>query len=106
MSFILSTTGRKIKRTKEDSSDEDEDDDILGSDSIQAEDIHLPAKVVLQRQFFEAIVRAASVKYSNRSDLPTLADKLDALFKNKLSVNATKNKAKTPEEEVSSFKPC
>jgi hypothetical protein len=44
MSFILSTTGRKIKRTKEDSSDEDEDDDILGSDSIQAEDIHLPAK--------------------------------------------------------------
>lgn len=34
MSFILSTTGRKIKRTKEDSSDEDEDDDILGGDSI------------------------------------------------------------------------
>jgi len=34
MSFILSTTGRKIKRTKEDSSDEDEDDDILGTDSI------------------------------------------------------------------------
>jgi len=46
------------------------------------------------------LVRAASVKYANRSDLPTLADKLDALFKNKLSVNATKNKAKTPEEEV------
>ena len=64
------------------------------------------SRVVLQRQFFEAIVRAASVKYSNRSDLPTLADKLDALFKNKLSLNATKNKAKTPEEEVSSFKPC
>lgn len=44
MSFILSTTGRKIKRTKDDSSDEDEDDDILGSDSIQADDIHLPTK--------------------------------------------------------------
>jgi hypothetical protein len=58
-------------------------------------------RVVLQRQFFEAIVRAAAVKYSNRSDLPTLADKLDTLFKNKLSINATKNKAKSPEEEVS-----
>jgi hypothetical protein len=34
MSFIMSTTGRKIKRVKEDSSDEEEDDDILGTDSI------------------------------------------------------------------------
>ncbi len=57
-------------------------------------------RVVLQRQFFEAIVRAAAVKYANRPDLPTLADKLDALFKGKLSINATKNKAKSVEEEV------
>jgi hypothetical protein len=56
---------------------------------------------VLQRQFFEALVRAAAIKYSNRSDLPTLSDKLEYLFKNKLNVNATKNKAKTVEEEVS-----
>jgi hypothetical protein len=55
---------------------------------------------VLQRQFFEAIVRAAAVKYANRSDLPTLADKVEQLFKTKLNPNATKNKAKSAEEEV------
>ena len=38
-------------------------------------------RVVLQRQFFEAIARCAAVKYANRADLLTLADKLDALFK-------------------------
>jgi len=46
-------------------------------------------------------VRSASLKYANRPDLPTLAEKVDALFKNKLTVHATKNKAKTIEEEVS-----
>jgi len=56
--------------------------------------------VVLQRQFFEALVRAAAIKYSNRSDLPTLADKLEYLFKNKLNAFATKYKAKSIEEEV------
>jgi len=62
-------------------------------------------RVVLQRQFFEAIVRAAAVKLANRSDLPTLSDKLDTLFKIKLTVNATKNKAKSLEEEVSILSP-
>ena len=57
-------------------------------------------RIVLQRQFFEAIVRAASVKSANRADLPTLADKLENLFKVKLIPNATKNKAKSVEEEV------
>ena len=60
-------------------------------------------RVILQRQFFEALVRAAAIKYSNRSDIPTLADKLEYLFKNKLNVNATKNKAKSVEEEVSNM---
>jgi hypothetical protein len=46
-------------------------------------------------------VRAAAIKYSNRSDLPTLADKLEYLFKNKLTPFATKYKAKSIEEEVS-----
>lgn len=55
---------------------------------------------MLQRQFFEAIVRAASVKYSNKAEYPTLADKLDNLFKTKLAPNSTKNKAKSLEEEV------
>ena len=57
-------------------------------------------RVVLQRQFFEAIVRSASVKFSNRSDLPTLSEKLESLFKTKLNPNATKNKAKSVEDEV------
>jgi len=66
---------------------------------IEAEDVHGPTKVVLQRQFFEAIVRAAYVKYHNCSDLPTLADKLDHMFKNKLVPNATKTKIKSSDEE-------
>jgi hypothetical protein len=44
-SFIQSITGRKVKlQQKVDSSDEEEDDDYTGGDSIQAEDVHLPAK--------------------------------------------------------------
>jgi len=58
---------------------------------------------VLQRQFFEAVVRAAYVKYANNADLPTLADKLEYLFKQKLTPNAGKTKAKSVEEEVSNF---
>ena len=54
----------------------------------------------MQRQFFETIVRAASVKYANKADLPTLAEKLENLFKVKLAPNATKNKAKSVEDEV------
>jgi hypothetical protein len=46
-------------------------------------------------------VRAAYVKYANNSELPTLADKLDFLIKNKLLPNAGKAKAKTVEDEVS-----
>jgi hypothetical protein len=46
-------------------------------------------------------VRAAYVKYANNSELPTLADKLDYMIKNKLVPNAGKTKAKTVEDEVS-----
>jgi len=46
-------------------------------------------------------VRAAYVKYANNSELPTLADKLDFLIKNKLVPHAGKTKAKTVEDEVS-----
>jgi len=66
---------------------------------IEPEDVHGPTKVVLQRQFFEAIVRAAYVKYKNSSELPTLADKLDHMFKHKLVPNATKTKIKSSDEE-------
>lgn len=54
---------------------------VIADEIIEAEDIHSANKVVLQRQFFEAIVRAAYIKYQNNVDLPTLADKLDFLFK-------------------------
>lgn len=84
--------------------DEDEEEDAeslkkMFKAVVEAEDLHQASKVVLQRQFFEAIVRAASVKYANKAELPTLAEKLDSLFKTKLSPNATKNKAKSLEEE-------
>lgn len=46
-------------------------------------------------------MRAAYVKYANNSELPTLADKLDHMIKNKLVPNAGKTKAKTVEDEVS-----
>ena len=68
---------------------------------IEPDDIHSNVKVVLQRQFFEAVVRAASVKYSNSGDLNNLAQKLDHLFDKHLCPMVGKNKSKTPEEEVS-----
>lgn len=47
-------------------------------------------------------MRAASVKYANSSELTTLAQKLDHLFNVHLSpMIASKNKAKSNEEEVS-----
>jgi hypothetical protein len=49
------------------------------------------------------IVRAAYIKYANNSELPTLADKLDFMIKTKLVPNAGKAKAKTLEDEVSTF---
>ena len=70
---------------------------------IEADDLHGPTKIVLQRQFFEVIVRAAFVKYQNNADLPTLADKLDHMIKTKLLPNAGKTKAKTVDDEVSIF---
>ena len=44
-------------------------------------------------------MRAAAVKYANKADLPTLSEKLEHLFKSKLTPNAGKNKAKSGEEE-------
>lgn len=48
------------------------------------------------------MARAASVRYASGTDgesLPTLADKLDHLFKNNFIPNAIKNKSKSPEDE-------
>ena len=67
---------------------------------IEPDDIHSSLKVILQRQFFEAIVRAASVKYANCNEMGNLAQKLDNLFNEHLCPMVGKNKAKSPEEEV------
>ena len=49
-------------------------------------------------------MRAAYVKYANNPELPTLADKLDFMFKSKLVPNAGKTKIKTSDEEVRHLK--
>jgi hypothetical protein len=97
--------------SEEEGEEEEENQEALYSKlGLEPDDIHSAAKVILQRQFFEAVVRAASVKYSNSEHLHTLAQKLDYLFKNNLCLLAGKNKAKTETEEVSTtsivrFKP-
>lgn len=88
--------------TEEDEEEEEENTEELHKKlGIEPDDIHFNQKVVLQRQFFEAIVRAAYVKYSNSQDLTTLSQKLDYMFKHNLAPMAGKNKAKTAEEDVS-----
>ena len=106
--FIYGSQGKKApvrgaKERNDDSSSSDEEEEEENLEElhkrlgIEPDDIHSFSKVVLQRQFFEAIVRAASVKYSNSSI--TLAQKLDNLFNLHLSPMVNKNKAKSPEEE-------
>lgn len=80
-----------------DFSEEEEDEGAPGG--IPAEDTHNATKVILQRQFFEALVRAAAVKYANNSELPTLSQKLEHLFKHQLVPFATKNKAKGADDD-------
>jgi hypothetical protein len=77
-----------------------EEPDLASKLGIEPEDVHGASRIVLQRQFFEAIVRAAYVKYLNSTEYPTLAEKLDYMFKTKLTPNACKTKAKSVEEEV------
>lgn len=84
-----------------DEEEEEEAEDISQMFNVDVEDIHNAQKIILQRQFFESIVRAAAIKFNNRPDLPTLADKVEAMFKTKLMPLCGKNKAKTPEDEVS-----
>ena len=87
--------------SSEDSDEEENQEELHKKLGIEPDDIHHSQKVVLQRQFFEAIVRAAMVKYSNNEELTTLSQKLDHLFKYNLIPLAGKNKAKSVEEEVS-----
>lgn len=92
--------GSILNNDSDDFSEEEEDGDLgMGNEDIEPEDIHNSSKVILQRQFFEALVRAAAVKYANNSDLPSLSDKVEYLFKHKLAPLATKNKAKSPDDD-------
>jgi hypothetical protein len=66
------------------------------------EDTHDSLKIILQRQFFEAVARAAFVKYASGVDaeeLTSLALKLDHVFQNNFTNLAVKNKSKSVEDE-------
>lgn len=86
-------------------SDDEEEDDVAQDPEqmkdMDLEDTHDALKIVLQRQFFEAVARAASVKYAsgmNSEDLPSLAHKLDHLFEHNLKPLAVKNKSKKADD--------
>jgi hypothetical protein len=99
-SYIIEKTDNvKIESSRLDMLDSDSEEDIEEFMELDAENLHDSSKVVLQRQFFEVLVRAAHVAYANRVEFPTLAEKLEDMMKNHLSPLASKNKAKTPEEE-------
>jgi len=82
-----------------DFSEEEEDGEVDLGDDIKPEDVHDATKVILQRQFFEALIRAAAVKYANNAEMASLSDKVEALFNHKLVPLATKNKAKSAEDD-------
>lgn len=101
-SFIIEKTDNvKIESSKLDMLDSDSDEEIEEFAELDAENLHDSSKAILQRQFFEAIVRACHVSYANTTNFKTLADKLDDMMKNHCAPFATKNKAKTPDDEKS-----
>jgi hypothetical protein len=84
-------------------SDDEEEAEVVEANDPDAEDTHDALKIVLQRQFFEVVVRAAAVKYASGNDgaenLPTLAKKLDHLFEKNYIPMSIKNKSKSQEDE-------
>lgn len=99
--------GDSPKKEANISDDEEEEEVTQASHSIEPEDSHDALKIVLQRQFFEAVARAAAVKYASGCEgvpspgggAPTLANKLDHLFNKNFKNLAIKNKSKTQEDE-------
>lgn len=99
-SFIIEKADNvKIESSKLDMLDSDSDEDIEEFAELDAENLHDHGKAILQRQFYEAIVRACHVSYANTSNFKTLADKLNDMMKNHCAPLATKNKAKTADDE-------
>lgn len=90
-----------LKADQMDMLDQNSDDENMLN--VEPEDIHSPKKIILQRQFYEAIVWAAAVAYENDISLPKLSDKLDFVMKNHLLPFAQKNKSKSAEDEVSQY---
>ena len=79
---------------------DDEDESTTADATEPTEDMHDALKIVLQRQFFESLIRAAAVRYaSGGGELTTLSMKLDYLMKNNFQALAVKNKCKSVEEE-------
>jgi len=78
---------------------------ILTELEPEPEDIHNPKYPILQRQFYEGIVRMAYVYYSESNQYSNLYEKVNALFNDKLTPHAGKKLVKTEEEEKS-FKLC
>jgi hypothetical protein len=88
----------QLNKSADISEDEDESEAIQDQEYIPQgiEDIHDPFKIVLQRQFFEAIVRATASKFSSCGQgLTDLSSQLEFTFKNNLVPLAVKNKSKS-----------
>jgi hypothetical protein len=87
-----------VAKDLSDDEDEDEPEESKETAQIPTDDNHQANKLVLRRQFFEAVARAASVKYAAGSSLPHLAAKLEELFTANLVPLACKNRSKTVDQ--------
>ena len=94
--------GNANGQTGDISEEENESDVEIQEEDPNLEDAHNGFKIVLQRQFFEAVARAAAAKFASGStdpNLQTLSQQLEFLFKANFGPNAIKNKSKTMEDE-------
>ena len=99
-SFIIEKTDNvKIESSRLDMLDSDSEEEIEEFMEVDAENLHDSKRAILQRQYFDAIVRACHAAYANTTRFNNLAEKLDDMMKNHLAPFATKNKAKTPDDE-------
>jgi hypothetical protein len=99
-SFIIEKTDNiKIESSRLDMLDSDSEEEIEEFMELDAENLHDSTKVILQRQFFDVIVRACHVAYANTTNFNTLSEKLEHMMKHHCSPFATKNKAKSPDDE-------
>lgn len=105
---IYLNTGRQEKKAENEnksnniSDDEDEEETKEEVQNAFQESVHDCQKIVLQRQFFEAVVRATAAKFSSgsgREGLDNLALQLEHVFNNNFIPLAIKNKKKSVEDD-------